>query len=85
MLKRLITLVFVVLSFLGYARKNENIDSLIAYGKQHKIDTLLAYSYDVAARNSKYTNIDTAYQLAKLGLKYALKISLLILLAGLLE
>ena len=73
MLKRLITLVFVVLSFLGYARKNENIDSLIAYGKQHKIDTLLAYSYDVAARSYKYSNIDTAYQLAKLGLKYALK------------
>ena len=73
MLKRLITLIFILFSFLGNARKNENIDSLIAYGKQYKIDTLLAYSYDVAARNYKYSNIDTAYQLAKLGLNYALK------------
>ena len=73
MLRHLITLVFLFFSFLGFARKNENIDSLIAYGKQYKIDTLLAYSYDVAARNYKYSNIDTAYQLAKLGLNYALK------------
>ncbi|MBI2279298.1 MAG: tetratricopeptide repeat protein [Bacteroidetes bacterium] len=72
-MKRLITLIFILFSFLGNARNNENIDSLIVYGKKHQIDTLLAYSYDIAARNYKFSNIDTAYQLAKLGLNHALK------------
>jgi len=78
-LKNIFYILFCIFLFLGFSKfvnaQEENLDSLIRYGKKTNNDSILAYSYDSAARNIKRSNLDSAYKLAKMGLGYAKKMN----------
>ncbi len=78
-MKNAFYILFLITLILGFNKvtcaQEENLDSLIHYGKKTKNDSILAYSYDSAARNIKRSNLDSAYKLAKIGLGYAKKMN----------